>query len=540
MNMRPPATLAPLNARHSASRGGGWVTALAWLWLFLPLVWMWPSSRTLGDVALSALLWCGCLLWRPLTRVAAWLLVLVGACYLGYFYAVRSAPDEFFWYSVLGASTTEAWEYASSYRLQDLASLLCWLLPAVAAAVHLWRHAPLLTGRVLRGVGWASWLVWGVLATTGVAKGYGLEGTLRRVDRVYPMTLGESYARYAHAAESIYRIPPMDPPAAAPMADVVVMVIGESASAQRWSLLGYQGNDTNAALRPWRDGLVALPVTANGNNTGKTVPVLLTGQRMAEMPESGVVTVLDQGRAAGFRAETLSNQSASGMSLSFAHAAFRQRSDRFVNLQDGLQDGALTELLASSLQQRAAGQPALITLHMYGSHPRVNKRYPTEFAKWEDPYDNSIAYSSSLLADWIARLDALSGVRTALVYVSDHGQNFPQCGGSYTHGSTRSAYEVPLLVWGNAALRQQQPQWWGQLQKAAAHAVAPDGSLRQTNLLYTGVVQDLLGYQVHAVDKGVASHVSPAGDGPYPPTAAHNGCDDWFAQVAQQHPAATP
>jgi len=516
------------------------VTALAWLWLFLPLVWMWPSSRTLGDVALSALLWCGCLLWRPLTRVAAWLLVLVGACYLGYFYAVRSAPDEFFWYSVLGASTTEAWEYASSYRLQDLASLLCWLLPAVAAAVHLWRRAPLLTGRVLRGVGWASWLVWGVLATTGVAKGYGLEGTLRRVDRVYPMTLGESYARYAHAAESIYRIPPMAPPAAAPMADVVVMVIGESASAQRWSLLGYQGNDTNAALRPWRDGLVTLPVTANGNNTGKTVPVLLTGQRMAEMPESGVVTVLDQGRAAGFRVETLSNQSASGMSLSFAHAAFRQRSDRFVNLQDGLQDGALTQLLASSLQQRVPGQPALITLHMYGSHPRVNKRYPPEFAKWEDPYDNSIAYSSSLLADWIARLDALPGVRTALVYVSDHGQNFPQCGGSYTHGSTRSAYEVPLLVWGNAALRQQQPQWWGQLQKVAAHAVAPDSSLRQTNLLYTGVVQDLLGYQVHAVDKGTASHVSPAGDGPYPPTAAHNGCDDWFAQVAQQHPAATP
>lgn len=540
MNMRPHATLAPLNARHSASRGGGWVTALAWLWLFLPLVWMWPSSRTLGDVALSALLWCGCLLWRPLTRVAAWVLVLVGACYLGYFYAVRSAPDEFFWYSVLGASTTEAWEYASSYRLQDLASLLCWLLPAVAAAVHLWRRAPLLTGRLLRGVGWASWLVWGVLATTGVAKGYGLEGTLRRVDRVYPMTLGESYARYAHAAESIYRIPPMAPPAAAPMADVVVMVIGESASAQRWSLLGYQGNDTNAALRPWRDGLVTLPVTANGNNTGKTVPVLLTGQRMAEMPESGVVTVLDQGRAAGFRVETLSNQSASGMSLSFAHAAFRQRSDRFVNLQDGLQDGALTELLASSLQQQAAGQPALITLHMYGSHPRVNKRYPPEFAKWEDPYDNSIAYSSSLLADWISRLDALPGVRTALVYVSDHGQNFPQCGGSYTHGSTRSAYEVPLLVWGNAALRQQQPQWWGQLQKVAAHAVAPDGSLRQTNLLYTGVVQDLLGYQVHAVDKGTASHVSPAGDGPYPPTAAHNGCDDWFAQVAQQHPAATP
>lgn len=519
--------------------GSGWVAALAWLWLFLPLVWMWPTTRSLGDAALSALLWSGCLLWRPLARLATWLLVLVGACYLGYFYAVHSAPDEFFWYSVLGASTSEAWEYASSYRLADVGQLLLWLLPAVAAALHWWRRAPLLGGRLGRGLGWSVWLVWGALFATGMAKDYGVEGTLRRVDRVYPMTLGESYVRFAHASESIYRIPPVAAPAAPPMADVVVVVVGESASAQRWSLLGYQGHDTNAALQPWRAGLVALPVTANGNNTGKTVPVLMTGQKMSSMPEAGVVTWLDQARAAGFRVETMSNQSASGMTLSFAHAAFRQRSDRFVNLQDGLQDGALTPLLQSSLQHRPAGQPLLVTLHMYGSHPRVAKRYPENFAQWDDPYDNSIAYTSSLLAAWIAQLDALSGLRTALVYVSDHGQNFPQCGGTYTHGSARSAYEVPLLVWGNAALRAQQPQWWSQLQHMADQAVAPGSQLRQTNLLFTAAVRNLLGYAVPIQSAGAAQQVVAQGEGVYPPAAADNGCADWFPQVAQQHPAAT-
>lgn len=34
------------------------------------------------------------------------------------------------------------------------------------------------------------------------------------------------------------------------MVDMLVVVIGESASAHRWSLLGYEGNPTNAALRP--------------------------------------------------------------------------------------------------------------------------------------------------------------------------------------------------------------------------------------------------------------------------------------------------
>jgi hypothetical protein len=130
-------------------------------------------------------------------------------------------------------------------------------------------------------------------------------------------------------------------------------------------------------------------------------------------------------------------------------------------------------------------------------------------------------------------------VRAALVYVSDHGQNFRNAAVPYTHGSTRSAYEVPLLVWGmppcvSSSRRVGTIAEGGRPCRGPWRQSAPDQSALH------GRGQDLLGYQVHAVDKGTASHVSPAGDGPYPPTAAHNGCDDWFAQVAQRHPAATP
>lgn len=533
-------------ARQGSTSSGSWTqggaTALAWLWLFLPTLWMWPSTRTAGDALLSALLWCGCLLWRPLMRLAACVLLPVGASYLGYFFAVRSAPDEFFWHSVLGASTSEAWEYFESYRVLDGLIALSWLLPAVLAVVYLWRVGRTLRGRWMRALGWISLLLWVALAMTGTAKSYGVEGTLRRVERVYPMTLAESYHRYAATSQAVYQIPEVAAPAQPPLVDVLVVVIGESASAQRWSLLGYADHDTNAPLARWRSGLVALPVTSNGNNTGKTVPVLLTGKRTTDIPAGGMETFLDAAHAAGFRVETLSNQSASGMELSFANAALRQRSDRFVNLPNGALDGDLSSLLAQSLQGRnaAAHGPLVVTLHMYGSHPRVNKRYPAAFAQWDDPYDNSLVYSSQLLADWIGQLDALKGQRTALVYVSDHGQNFPQCGGSYTHGSVRSAYEVPFLLWGSANLRSQQAAWWAQWQQMERHAVAADSSLRYTNGLFTATVNHLLGYPRDVQTAGAAEHVASQGDGVYPPPTERNGCEDWSAQVARQHPLALP
>lgn len=507
-----------------------WPGLLAWLWLFAPVLWMWPGSRSLMEVALSGLLFLFVLRWRASTRVAVAVLLLAGCSFLGYFFAVRSAPDEFFWYSVLGSNPGEAWEYARSYRLGDWALALSWLLPALGAAAYLWRTAPVLHSKWLRRLGWLSLAVWGLWAGVSMSKGYALSKAVARVERVYPMTMVQAFLDYRGNSASLYTVPDVPAPATPPLVDVLVVVLGESSSAHRWSLLGYAGNATNGPLQPLRDQLVVLPVTANGNNTGKTLPVLMTGQRMHPLPEGGAASYLDWARAAGFRRDSMTNQMAAG----FVNLALRQRSDSFLQLQDGSFDGALTAPLTQAL---AAGHlPQLITLHMYGSHPRVERRVPADQAPWADPYDNSIHYTSQLLADWMAQLNALPHVRAALVYASDHGQDFPVCGGSYTHGITRSTYEVPLLLWANQALRQSQPAWWQQLQQYQRTAVDAEGIPRYNSLLMAQWLRTLLGQEGTAGNPLAAA--APQGAGAYPPAENSADCADWNPRVQQLHPAA--
>ena len=464
-----------------------WALALAWLFLFSPVLWMWPGQRALVDVLVSALLFAPLFLARPLLRVALALLVLAGAAHLAYFLAVHSDMDEFFWITVLGAHASESWQYLQSYRWQQGLQWLAWVAAAVYCAAYVWRRAPAVQRRGARAALWAllaPWLLW---MGASAAKSDAPAAAVRKINRVYPMRLPESYLNYAASAAHLYAVPTLAAPAQAAKADVVLVVIGESASAARWSLLGYGGADTNAALRPWTSSLAALRVLANGNNTAKTVPVLLSGQPLQAQPAQGLITYLDQARQAGFRVASLSNQGAASGAEGFFHVAFRQRSDVFTQLPEEQWDGALTPLIDGLLP---ATQPLLITLHTYGSHPQPAKRYPPEHALWSDAYDNSIAYSSSLLAQWMARLEQLPERRAVLFYISDHGLNLPECGGQYTHGYARSAYEVPMLVWANTRFRQAQPQWLAQVQ-ANADVSAP----AYDNRVFQATLADVLGYR---------------------------------------------
>lgn len=482
--------------------------ALAWWFLCSPVLWMWPNGRSGVDTLASALLLAPAFLWRRTLQVLAWCLWLVGAVSLGYFFAVGTAPDEYFWFTLSASHAREALEYASSYRWQDAARLLAWSSPALWAARWLGHHAPALQAQQRTGsrmVLLLLALLWPAWALVSAAKGDSVEATLRKINRIYPVAFFESLARQQAAAAQLFSVPTVAAPTQAARADLIVIVIGESASALRWSLLGYSAQDTNAALRPLRRApsshssdapstaaaLQVLPVWSNGNNTAQTVPVLLSGRTLGQAPAQGLDTYLDWARAAGFRVVTISNQSTSGTEETFFHNAYRQRSHSYERLAAGSWDGDLTERLQSALMfAQAASQPLLVTLHTYGSHPRVAQRTPAELARWSDPYDNSIAYSSALLAQWIDLIEAHKPRRALLLYISDHGLNLPDCGGQYTHGNARSAYEVPLLLWSNTAFQADQPDWW---QRLSAHA-APQPQPQYDNRVVASTLADMLGY----------------------------------------------
>lgn len=504
----------------------------AWLWLFLPLVWMWPTARSLSEALLSALLLMGLLLARATSRVAVIALWLIGMAFLSYFFAVHSLPDEFFWQAVLGSTPSEASEYLQSFRPTDTARILTWAVPALVASIYLWRQKQPLHSKKVRVVAWFTVAIWLLWISISLFKGYDVYRIFSRVDRIYPLMLVHSWERYEHNKQFALLPSPSSAPTHAPMIDVLVVVLGESASAHRWSLLGYQGGPTNAALAPWQQGLISMPLTTNGNNTGQTLPVIVTGQSLNPLPITGVASYIDQAKAAGFRNEVYANQQAPE---GLASVALRMRSDSFTRLQDGHYDGALTPLFTAALHNaQTSAQPLLITLHTYGSHPSVDKRTPPEKAAGSEPYDNSIHYTSQLIAQWIAQLNTLKDKRTALLYVSDHGQDFPVCGGSYVHGITRSTYEVPFLLWTNSTVRQLYRDWWQQWIGLAQHAVTDDGVPRYTTLLPAQAIEQLLGYDTQPP----TPTGSPAGM--YPPVADSSLCTDWFPQVQKLHPAARP
>lgn len=70
-------------------------TALAWCWLFMPLLWMWPNARSASEVVVSALLLMCALLSRITTRLVTVLLLVVGLCFLGYFLRYTACQTSF-------------------------------------------------------------------------------------------------------------------------------------------------------------------------------------------------------------------------------------------------------------------------------------------------------------------------------------------------------------------------------------------------------------------------------------------------------------
>lgn len=499
-------------------------TLAAWWFLCSPVFWMWRSSDRLLDTVATALLLSPVFLWRRGAQAMAWLLWLVGVAYLGYFLAVGTIPDEYFWFTLFGANLMEAAAYASSYRGRDGLLLLAWAVPAGVAVWWIVRRLVSLRPamRVFLAVLAVLWLAWAAVCW---AKGKGMQEALHEMERIYPAPMVQALLRQRLVQAQVFKVPDVAPPQRPARADVVVVVLGESASALRWSLLGYQKRDTNAALDPLRHGMVSLPVASNGNNTAQTVPVLLTGAGL-DIPEQGVPTYLDWARAAGFAVTTLSNSPTLFEDETFYHAAYHRRSDAYVQLEKGHDDSALSPLLRRALTGAGSTSRVFVNMHTYGSHPRLERRYPQQQARWDDPYDNSIAWTSELLGQWIRLIDAQAGDRRAvLLYISDHGLNLPDCGGQYTHGQAQSAFQVPFLLWTNAAFREDQLAWTRQVRQHARPA--DDGLPQYDNRVFAATVADLLGYDSVYPSLGQVAAVPPPqlNGQPFAELARANACN---------------
>ncbi|QSL86567.1 phosphoethanolamine transferase [Pseudomonas atacamensis] len=256
-----------------------------------------------------------------------------------------------------------------------------------------------------------------------------------------------------------------------PRKSLTVLVVGESARAQNFGILGYD-RDTTPQLDK-EAGLIAFTdVHSCGTETAVSVPCMFSNMGRKDYNaskaknEEGLLDVL---KRAGIDVIWRDNQS-----------GCKGTCDR-VRVQDvsKLQDPALCansecrdEILLQGLQSFIdhLDKDTVLVLHQMGSHgPDYFKRYPKEYEHFTpvcesnalnncsresivNGYDNTLVYTDHVLASLIDVLRSNQDkVDTAMLYLSDHGESLGEYN-LFLHGTPymlapEQQKHVAMLAW---------------------------------------------------------------------------------------------
>jgi lipid A ethanolaminephosphotransferase len=250
-----------------------------------------------------------------------------------------------------------------------------------------------------------------------------------------------------------------------------VLVVGETARAQNFSLNGYP-RETNPELA--RSNVINFPnVTACGTSTEVSLPCMFSpfGRRDYDAAKiASHQSVLHVLQRAGVHVLWRDNQSG----CKGVCSGLEEQDMNVVAAGSPLCPGGacFDEVLLQGLQERLAKAegPQAIVLHQLGSHgPAYDKRYPPGFRRFVpacahdelrqcsqaeivNAYDNTLLYTDHVLGRLIDLLSAQQQrFDTALLYVSDHGESLGESG-LYLHGvpfalAPDVQTRVPMVAW---------------------------------------------------------------------------------------------
>lgn len=276
--------------------------------------------------------------------------------------------------------------------------------------------------------------------------------------------------------------------------EIIILVIGESATATRWSLLGFE-RDTTPHLSK-KQGLIAFSdVVALSSATRTAVPGVLS--RKPVLAPNGNIdmnaepSLLQAFSQVGYKTHWLSNQSPIGKHDTSISLYAREAADvQFLNPATYEHHSNLDEVLLTPLRTILA-QPGrhLVVLHLLGSHFDYSLRYPASFDHFQpslqsappaapdsalyaeqldNSYDNSLRYTDHVLAKVLDAVQQRGG-NGVVAYFSDHGVDPAQgqCSSKTPNRRSAAAYQVPVFVWLSEPMRMQQLGQWQQLQDNA-------------------------------------------------------------------------
>lgn len=252
--------------------------------------------------------------------------------------------------------------------------------------------------------------------------------------------------------------------------ELIIMVVGETARFDRFSLNGYH-RLTNPRLS--QEAVVSFAnVSACGTSTGVSVPCMFShyGRKdfdleTAHRTENALDVLHRQGVEVLWRDN---NSDSKGVAVRLPYQNFQSPTLNPACDSECRDIGMLSGLDAHVAKH--ANQDILIVLHQMGNHgPEYYRRYPKAFAQFQpicqksdlsqcsqteidNAYDNAILYTDYFLSEVIQFLKKYDDrYETAMLYVADHGESLGEHG-FYLHAAPymmapKEQTHVPAILW---------------------------------------------------------------------------------------------
>ena len=236
--------------------------------------------------------------------------------------------------------------------------------------------------------------------------------------------------------------------------ELVIMVVGEAARADRFSLNGY-GKETNPLLKK-EDIINFSNMYSCGTATAQSVPCMFSIFDKADydykkgISTQNVLDVLKHTKDVDILWRD-NNSDSKGVALRVDFEDYRTPKTNTICDEVECRDEGMLVGLDEYIKNHPNGD-ILIVLHQMGNHgPAYFKRYPKEFEKFtpvcktnqleqctkeevSNAYDNAILYTDYFLSKVINFLKPYSKeYDTAMLYMSDHGESLGE-NGIYLHG----------------------------------------------------------------------------------------------------------
>ena len=244
--------------------------------------------------------------------------------------------------------------------------------------------------------------------------------------------------------------------------DVCVLIIGESARRQNFSLYGY-GRDTNPLLAG--DSVKAYIANSAATYTTAAVKAILDHKETGKLYEILPNYLYRNGADVIWRSYNWGEPP--------LHIE-KYMTNRDLAKQYPGADARYDRILLAGLKEEIEASDSnklLIILHLSTSHgPTYNQKYPEEFEVFKpvcntvevstadrqqllNAYDNTILYTDYLVHSVIEILKGITDRRCCMMFVSDHGESLGE-DNLFMHGmpkniAPKEQFEIPFIVWQN-------------------------------------------------------------------------------------------